>query len=360
MSDREFDNYLTLLAGLLRLDRKQQDAIAGELRTHLEDRLDDLLARGVARDEAVRQALAEFGDAAGLAAQFVSLSRNRKRRWLMRTASFSAAAVLLLAAGLITFWPGPNAGPGPAAVVAQSPEEPAKKEPAAKPAAKGPTVSDKLDQRIDCEFVDTPLKDVLDFLADMSNIQIYINQKRLEEVGIATDIPVSKSLKQVRLSTLLDLILDELGLVYVEKDDLLVITTREDADVNTEVRVYDCRDLFAMPAPPVEKKVAIEEAAAGGPPAMPGAFGGIAGEQGAKIAPLSAHELRAQRLMNIITTAVEPMNWQEVGGFGTISEYNGLIVISQSARTHAKVEKVFDMLRQAAGLEKPKGGSVVR
>src|SRR6202008_3010532 len=66
MSDHEFNNYLTLLAGLLRLGDKQRRAIAEELRTHLEDRVEELLARGVSRDEAVQRALAEFGDAAGL------------------------------------------------------------------------------------------------------------------------------------------------------------------------------------------------------------------------------------------------------------------------------------------------------
>src|SRR5205823_9011231 len=81
VSDREFENYLTLLAGLLRLDPKQRGTIADELRSHLEDRLDELMARGISRDEAVKRALAEFGDAAGLAGQFLAISRNRKRRW---------------------------------------------------------------------------------------------------------------------------------------------------------------------------------------------------------------------------------------------------------------------------------------
>ncbi|HZN36792.1 MAG TPA: permease prefix domain 1-containing protein, partial [Pirellulaceae bacterium] len=66
MSDREFNNYLTLLAGLLRLGEKQRQAIAEELRSHLEDRLEELLASGMTREEAIRRALAEFGDAAGL------------------------------------------------------------------------------------------------------------------------------------------------------------------------------------------------------------------------------------------------------------------------------------------------------
>src|SRR5262245_1806993 len=122
MSDHEFNNYLMLLSGLLRLGEKQRRAIAEELRSHLEDRLEELLARGVPPEQAIGQALAEFGDAAGLAAQFASISRGRRRRWLMRAISFSAAAMVLIAAGLVLFWPGRHAGPGIAAVVAQAPK----------------------------------------------------------------------------------------------------------------------------------------------------------------------------------------------------------------------------------------------
>jgi hypothetical protein len=127
MSPEEFDNYLTLVSSLLRIGGKQRERIARELRTHLDDRLEDLLGRGVPREEAIRQALAEFGDAAGLAADFVSLSRNRKRRWLMRVTTASVAATVLIALGLITFWPGTNAGPGIAQLAAQAPEEEGRK-----------------------------------------------------------------------------------------------------------------------------------------------------------------------------------------------------------------------------------------
>ena len=66
--------------------------------------------------------------------------------------------------------------------------------------------------------------------------------------------------------------------------------------------------------------------------------------------PRTDEEVRAERLMHLITTAVKPDSWQELGGFGTISEYKGLIVINHNARTHKEVENVLKMLREAAGL----------
>ena len=121
MDNREFDNYLTLLSSVLQLRGEQREAIAGELKAHLEDRLDDLLARGLDRDAAVKIALEEFGDAAGLANNFSLLVRNRRRRWLVKVTSFSTAALVLLALGLIAIWPEHRPGPGPARAIAQNP-----------------------------------------------------------------------------------------------------------------------------------------------------------------------------------------------------------------------------------------------
>ena len=458
MSDHEFENYLALLTRLLRLEPKQRDAIAGELRSHLEDRLEDLVSRGMPREQAVRLALEEFGDAAGLAAQFVSISRNKRRRWIMRCTTFSVAALVLIAFGITALLPEGQNGPGAQAVIAQGKKDVEEKKKPKEASKKETTLAAKLDERMDAEFAEAPLEEVLNFIADHSGIQIYVKKKLVaEEAGIALDIPVTKNLKQVRISTLLDLMLSELDLVYVEKDDLLIITTPDDAESTMEVRVYDCRDLLAMaepgaprtrggdfpgmsggampggadpagampgggvpgtvvpgpspysppraaeppagtyvppppraaPAAPTPPSPAIGAPAAPAVPAPPsrgqrrsnseaglpspsipnavmpqfggGGLGGgyevegMGGGRGGGY--MTAQEARAERLMNIITTAVDPHSWaKEMGGPGTISEYNGLIVISQSARTHTKIEKVLEMLREAANLQTPKQG----
>jgi hypothetical protein len=62
--------------------------------------------------------------------------------------------------------------------------------------------------------------------------------------------------------------------------------------------------------------------------------------------------------MQIIATNIEPNMWDDVGGVGSVSEYNGLLVVTQTMQVHKQVEHVLDMLREAAGLEGP--GKVVR
>jgi hypothetical protein len=49
-----------------------------------------------------------------------------------------------------------------------------------------------------------------------------------------------------------------------------------------------------------------------------------------------------------------------MGGPGSISEYHGLIVVTQTAKTHKKVERVLDMLREASGFEVGKSKKVVQ
>jgi hypothetical protein len=383
MSDRDFENYLTLLSSLLRLEGKQRAAIAEELRSHLEDRLDELTARGVPHDQAIKQALAEFGDAAGLAGQFVNISRNRKRRWLMRLTTFSIAATLLLAASLTLLWPARNAAPGLADLVAQEANTATQKTAAPEQLSDEPTLEEKLNLRLDVDFVDTPLKDAITYLQDHTGIQFVLRTKKLEEAAVSPDAPVNRTLKKVRVSTLLDLLLDELELTYVDKDDLLLITTPEDAESTLQIRVYDCRDLLAMPAPPgadkfivppsrsgmsggmfaVEDKVATPSSA---PTSQPqpnpqgGGMGGLGGGGLGNTKPISEHDLRADRLMDIIMNNVDADAWDQVGGPGSISEYNGLIVVTQTAEVHKRVERLLDMLREAAGLEVPKTGKVVR
>ena len=384
MSDREFDNYLTLLAGLLRLDGRQRKQIAEELRAHLEDRLDELVAGGTAHDEAVQRALSEFGDAAGLAASFASISRGRKRRWLMRVTTFSVAATILIAAGIFTFWPGRNAGPGVAAVIAQAPEAAAKAESAkSNVTGRNAEVSEVLNRRMDLKYQEVPLRDVVAQLTEQTGVTFYLSIKKLDEAGVPPDAVLTKNFRNIRLSTGLELILSDLELTYTVRDDVVVITTPEDAESQLEVRVYDCRDLLAMPAPAGAAKLlpyrparvtggmgggffAVEDQppGAGQPgktasaPAEGGFGGGGLGAEADDGGPRTEHDLRAENLMSIVVTNIHPDTWDDVGGPGSVSEYNGLLVVTQTMQIHRQVEHVLDMLREAAGLQGP--GKVVR
>jgi hypothetical protein len=295
----------------------------------------------------------------------------------MRVTTFSIAATILIAAGMFTFWPGRNAGPGVAAVIAQAPEAAAKAESAkSKVVGRNAEISDVLNRRMDLKYEEVPLRDVFAQLTEQTGVTFYVSAKKLDEAGVTPDAPLSSNFRNIRLSTGLELILSNLELTYTIRDDVILITTPEDAESRLETRVYDCRDLLAMPAPVGADKLLpfrparVTGGMGGGffavedqPPAAGGFGGGGLGGGGLGgveeyDGPRTEHDLRAENLMRIITTNIRPDAWDTVGGVGSVSEYNGLLVVTHTVQIHKEVEHVLDMLREAAGLQGP--GKVVR
>lgn len=106
MDEPEFQNYLALLTGLLRLSGKQREKIAAEMQDHLEQRTEELLTEGLSREEAVSKALADFGDATGLASELTRVAELRRRRLIMRLSSIvvvAAVTATLVAAACLAY-----------------------------------------------------------------------------------------------------------------------------------------------------------------------------------------------------------------------------------------------------------------
>jgi acyl-CoA reductase-like NAD-dependent aldehyde dehydrogenase len=110
MSEREFESYLQLLARMLHLSPEQRDAIAAELRDHLDSRLSELTDAGVERDQAVHQALAEFGDASAFAHDLLEPARHRCRRRLVHPTVGTLAAAAAIALGFMYLLPSDRIG----------------------------------------------------------------------------------------------------------------------------------------------------------------------------------------------------------------------------------------------------------
>jgi len=331
----------------------------------------------------------------------------------VKVTSFSTAVLVLLALGVIAIWPEHRPGPAPARAVAQNAAQPAAAQnapaaaqpggvapadPAAPQAAEG-ALQDKLSRRITAEFVETPLPDVLQFLSDASDVQIFINRRAIESSGLTLNAPITVNLKSVRLDMLLDLVLEQVadgGLTYVDRDGILIVSTHENLEGASEVRVYNCRDLLAPDGPRPDKVGRLVPAAPGipglpvqvgppaatpatpgpasglpvgpgGPPGMGGMGGGYGGGMGGfggegmgagGMVPLTEAQQRAESLKRLLQTAVKPGSWSEAGGIGTISEYNGLIVINHDAKTHRQIENVLKMLREAANLDPGKTAKI--
>jgi hypothetical protein len=324
MSDQEFENYLTLIGRLLRLSSSQRKAIGEELRDHFESRVAELVQSGLLHEEAVRMAVEEFGDAAGLAAQFTTVSQTRKRRLIMRgTVGTVAALAAAIVIGMAS-WPDHNTGLMVERAGAQTAEKQKleKADIATRDRAARETER-MLNVPIDVEFQETPLAEVLQYLRDSRQIQIVLRSGVLSDAGIdPTTILVSTSLSKVRGAKVLGLILEANGLGYmIDNDGLVIVSTKEDLDSRLTIRIYDCRKILAS-----------ESAIPAPVPAEP-----------ANNQKQSKPKTPADKLVNVICTTIFSNTWSEMGGPGTVSEYGGLLVVCQTQAAH---EEIADLLEQ--------------
>ena len=236
------------------------------------------------------------------------------------------------------------------ALAGDTQSEPAQVAPPPTEAEAAETIEKQLDQRIDVDFVNTPLRDVVHWLTAQTGIKFHLANRPLEEAGMSGEMPVTCSFARIRLRTFLDLFLDELKLSYVEKDGLILITTPEHAESHLIVQVYDCRDLLAMELPTNATKLL------SGPTSRKDRNQLVSQDctpPGTADGPLTVHDLRVKQLIDVITATVAPDTWDVVGGEGAIAEFNGLLVVSQTTRRQREVARLLETLRRVAKLDSP-------
>ena len=100
-----------------------------------------------------------------------------------------------------------------------------------------------LAQPTEMEFIETPLSDVIDYLKDRHHIEIQLDNKAMGDVGIGGDTPVTKNIKGITFRSALKLLLQELNLTYMILDEVLLITTPEEAESQLTTKVLDVSDL---------------------------------------------------------------------------------------------------------------------
>jgi hypothetical protein len=327
MSDREFENYLALLTGMLRLRRTQRESISGELRDHLIEHVAQLEASGIAHEEAVRRALEEFGDAAALAANFQALVGMRRRRLIMRCTIGTTVVMTGLVVALLAFRPDVVDDPG-IAKAQNKPEEalsteqpPDRKE---TPTVGRGTKSHneianeatrrKLDKLIDVDFTETPLSTALATLANRVGTQYLLDPKALVDLALTSDDPVTLQLDQVPAEFALEMILRPHQLAYTLRSGVVMVSSQAEINSNTEVRVY------YVPAD------------------------------------------SAQELIELIPLTVAPETWVAAGGVvGAIRPFRDSIVVSHTWEVHQKIERLLKdlepVLAKGPGKQAMDGGA---
>ncbi len=104
-------------------------------------------------------------------------------------------------------------------------------------------IFEELNRPTEVDFFETPLADALDALAEQHDFNIELNQIEFDNLGVDSGIPITKTYSGISLRSALRLILREYDLTFVVRDEVLVITSVEDAEQELVTRVYPVGDL---------------------------------------------------------------------------------------------------------------------
>ena len=306
MTDREFDNYLTLLSSMLRLSAKQRRSISAELRDHLEQRVEELADQGVPRERAVSMALEEFGDATALAERFSTAAPAPRLRRLSWIAAVAAAL------GWLILYRGPqqpHVPPLQNTAVAQDPTAEGNTQTAFRSGENeqlGKLVS-ALERPISLDFVDTPLSEAISWFGEQIEAPTRLDRRALEDVAIPVDSPVTIALKNLSGRAALTMLLRDVGLTYQFRDGMIYVTTEEERESSLTTTVYPVADLAKSMS---------------GTPDY-------------------------DNLIGMLTLMVSPDSWEDVGGPGVIyGPYRGVFSVSQTDQVHRQVTQLIDSMRR--------------
>jgi hypothetical protein len=348
MSQTDFEAYLALLTRFLRLDSRQRESIRRELHAHLEDAIEDEVARGSSREDAILRVLDDFGDAAELAGRFSELGRRRRliMRGTMTAACIGFAFLAYHAFSPDAVQPVSADSGGLRAAPAGRTAEWTVQERAGVTERRNEAdeaVHKALRQRVPkVAFEDAPLEQVMDWFREFLGVNVYVQWQRLEDVGVSADTTVSATLSNVSAERILRLLLDDLGeglqVAYEVLDGVLIISTNEQFMRRLTTEVYDVRDFLEAFGRAATK-------------AHRGSGGAIDGGSASGDSEAQTVVTPQEQLSEMLHDAIEPDTWAANGGFGWQGVYNGVLVVRQYESVHRQIAKLLRDLRETGATE---------
>ncbi len=238
----------------------------------------------------------------------------------------------------------------------------------------------QLSTPVTLNFTNAPLKTVIDDLRAFKGINMWIDEAALAEEGISTDRPVSIKLDQISLRSALNMLLQNMHLTYIIKDEVLQITTRKAAQGKLNPVTYQVADLvipvddygnltapsvwgnnLTPPTPgqaapsPITGPMSLQNGTAVGSPTGSSS----ASTSGSPFATDSnssngsswvkkTNKTNEEVLIKLIMNTVEPQSWCEMGGPGTIDYFPNTmaLVINQTPDIQEQVAELLEALRR--------------
>jgi hypothetical protein len=153
-------------------------------------------------------------------------------------------------------------------------------------------------------LIETPLQEAMQVFSRNHDIPIVIDSRALEEIGLDSNVGVNIDLRNVTLRSALRLLLRDLDLTYMIRDEVMQITTVEAAENNLVLEMYVLPDHLAE---------------------------------------------KADQVIKVLTATVVPDTWETLGGPSTAMPLDHVLVVSATSDVHDQVEDFLSMLVQKYG-----------
>ncbi|HUT59487.1 MAG TPA: secretin N-terminal domain-containing protein [Phycisphaerae bacterium] len=205
----------------------------------------------------------------------------------------------------------------------------------------------------EAKFEQIEFKTVIEWLRQVSGLNIHVNWGALEIAGILPTTPVrSVNLTNVTVERALLSVLWDVGgatpLSYVVDEGVVTVSTKEDLSGPRYRRTvaYDIRDLIVTVPSFNAPRIELNQAA---------------GNNAANEAAMSRQEV-IQSLTNLITQSVDPTSWRgDAGGdIGSVQVLNGQLLVTQTKENQRTVAALIQQLREAKGPQVELGGNIAR
>lgn len=192
-----------------------------------------------------------------------------------------------------------------------------------------------LEKKISLRLKDVPLQRAIEQVGRELGRSIELDKRSLDEAGTSLDTPVTYRGTKVSARVVLDAILDEPGLSWVAEEDLVWITTHDEATNRLEVVVYDVTDLVAGKDKDAKAKAAKKKA-----------------DPNKDADEEDTDDDQSDTLVEALRASIRPDSWSETGGTGSASVLRlsqaTILMVSQTQRIQDEVADCLSSFRRAA------------
>jgi type II secretory pathway component GspD/PulD (secretin) len=237
----------------------------------------------------------------------------------------------------------------------------------------------KLTETACLSFTNQTLREAIEYIRGIHGLNIFVDEPALAEKNITLDAPITIKLDNIALQSGLKLLLSTVHLTYIVTDDVLKITTEDQARGKLLPKVYQVTDLvlevenFGQVGVTPSSQLGLENINQAMSPSMPGngmsgmqsgqtvgmpsggsmsnPGGGFASDPsgGSNVQVAKQHtQTHEAMLIKLITSTIAPRSWADQGGPGTIDFHplTNALVINQTPDIQDQVQDLLNALRR--------------